>query len=174
MKKDELQVVFSAEQIQDRVKELGAEISAAYQGKQVVMVCVLKGAFLFFADLVRHIDIDAELDFVRLASYGSGKSRFGKVVFSKDMELPVEDKHIIIVEDIVDTGHSMNYLTEVLSKRGPRSITVCALIDKAERREVPVEVGYSGFPVKEGFLVGYGLDHAEQYRNLDGIYEIVP
>ncbi|HCO12470.1 MAG TPA: hypoxanthine phosphoribosyltransferase, partial [Desulfonauticus sp.] len=133
---------------------------------------VLKGAFLFFADLVRAIDLNLEVDFVRLSSYANQKSRTGKVIFSKDMELPIEGKHLLLVEDIVDTGHSMAYLKKVLEARKAESVKICALIDKKERREVDVEVDYAGFVLEKGFIVGYGLDYAEKYRNLSGVFEL--
>lgn len=167
-----LHKVIDKEEIRTRVRELGQAISAKYHQEPLVLVCVLKGAFIFFADLVRELSIEPELDFVRLASYGKGTSRVGKVVFAKDMEVSIEDKHVVIVEDIVDTGHSMQYLKEVFTTRSPKSIAVCALIDKRERREVEIVVDFCGFPLEKGFLVGYGMDHAEKYRCLDGVYEM--
>lgn len=167
-----LEVVFSKEQIEKRVKELGEQITLDYKGQELVAVCVLKGAFVFFADLVRAINLDLEVDFVRLSSYANQKSRTGKVIFSKDMEVPVENKHLLLIEDIVDTGHSMAYLKKVLSARGAKSVKICALIDKKERREVEIKVDYAGFVLEKGFIVGYGLDYAEKYRNLPGVYEL--
>jgi len=136
---------------------------------------VLKGAFLFFADLVRHIKNDAlEIDFVRMASYGSAQTRGRQTIFSKDMEVDVTGKHVLLVEDIVDTGHSVEFLLEVLEKRGAESIRVCAVVDKHERREVSLTVDFAGFPIQKGFIVGYGMDYAEKYRELDAVYELVP
>lgn len=172
---DTLKVVIDSETLHRRVAELGAEISACYQGKPLVVVCVLKGAFLFFADLVRHIKNDAlEIDFVRMASYGSGTSRGRQTLFSKDMEVDVAGKHVLLVEDIVDTGHSVEFLLKVLEKRGAVSIRVCAAVDKHERREADLTVDFAGFPLQKGFIVGYGMDYAEKYRELDAIYELVP
>jgi hypoxanthine phosphoribosyltransferase len=168
-----VKVVFDKDVIAKRVKELGREISARYDDEPLVCVCVLKGAFVFFADLMRSLTIDPELDFVRLASYAGGTSREGKMVFSKDMEVSIEDKHVLIVEDIVDTGHSMRYLTRVLEARNPRSIAIAALVDKSERREVDVTVDFPGFALDKGFIVGYGLDYDEKYRGMDGVYELV-
>lgn len=167
-----LEVLFSKEQIAKRVEELGKKITLDYKGQELVAVCVLKGAFVFFADLVRAINLDLEIDFVRLSSYANQKSRTGRVIFSKDMEVPVENKHLLIIEDIVDTGHSMAYLKKVLSARGAKSVKICTLIDKRERREVEVQVDYAGFVLEKGFIVGYGLDYAEKYRNLPGVYEL--
>jgi hypoxanthine phosphoribosyltransferase len=170
-----LKTVIDSKTLHARVAELGVEITKCYAGKPVVAVCVLKGAFLFFADLVRHIKNDAlELDFVRMASYGNGTSRSRQTIFSKDMEVDVAGKHVLLVEDIVDTGHSVEFLLEVLAKRGAESIRVCAVIDKHERREVALKVDFAGFPIQKGFIVGYGMDYAEKYRELDAVYELVP
>jgi hypoxanthine phosphoribosyltransferase len=172
---DILKTVIDSETLHKRVAELGAQITARYEGKPLVAVCVLKGAFLFFADLVRHIKNDAlELDFVRMASYGSGTTRGRQTIFSKDMEVDVAGKHVLLVEDIVDTGHSVEFLLEVLEKRGAESISICAVIDKHERREVSLTVDFAGFPIQKGFIVGYGMDYAEKYRELDAVYELVP
>ncbi len=169
--------VIPAADIQRRVAELGAEISARYKGQPLVCVCVLKGAFLFFADLVRHIDIGTggpEIDFVRLASYGGSTSRGRQAVFTKDLEVDVAGKHVLVVEDIVDTGRSAEFLLHVLGKRGAASLKICAFVDKHERREVGVTVDFAGFPIQKGFIVGYGMDYAEKYRELDAVYELVP
>jgi hypoxanthine phosphoribosyltransferase len=166
-------VVFDKDVIAKRVKELGREISGRYGNEPLVCVCVLKGAFVFFADLMRSLTIDPELDFVRLASYAGGTSREGKMIFSKDMEVSIQDKHVLIVEDIVDTGHSMQYLTRILEARRPRSIAIAALVDKSERRELDVRVDFPGFALDKGFIVGYGLDYDEKYRGLEGVYELI-
>lgn len=172
---DTLKTVIDSETLHKRVAELGAQVTRCYRGKPLVVVCVLKGAFLFFADLVRHIQNDQlELDFVRMASYGSGTTRGRQTIFSKDMEVDVAGKHVLLVEDIVDTGHSVEFLLEVLEKRGAESIRVCAVIDKHERREVDLTVDFAGFPLQKGFIVGYGMDYAEKYRELDAVYELVP
>jgi hypoxanthine phosphoribosyltransferase len=171
----ELQEIFSDAEIQARVQEIGRKISEDYRGESVVAVCVLKGAFAFFSDLVRNIDdqVDLQVDFVRLASYADQTSRSGRMVFSKDMEIDIQDKNVLVIEDIVDTGHSMQYLKKVLDARGPKSVRIAAMIDKTERREVhDVNVDYPGFALSEGFIVGYGLDYAERYRNLAGIFDL--
>jgi hypoxanthine phosphoribosyltransferase len=163
----------SAEQIAGRVAELGRDVSASYEGDTpLVCICVLKGAFLFFSDLIRRIDREIEVDFVRLASYGTAVNRGEDIVFSKDLEISIEGKDVLVIEDIVDTGHSMDFLLHVLRRRNPKSLKICALIDKHERRERKVIVDFSGFKLSEGFIVGYGLDYAERYRELDGIYEL--
>ena len=164
--------VITAEQIAERLQQLGAEISRHYEGEPLVCVCVLKGAFIFFADLVRHITIGPELDFVRLASYGQSTNSSGQVVFSKDLEVSLDGKHVLIVEDIVDTGNSIAFLRHVFEKRGPKSLKICALVDKHERREIALDIDFKGFTAS-GFIVGYGLDFAEKYRELPAIYELV-
>ena len=163
----------TAEQISERVESLGRDITASYgNGGVLVCICVLKGAFLFYSDLIRRINREVEVDFVRLASYGTGTSRGEDIVFSKDLEVSIEGKDVLVVEDIVDTGHSMDFLVHVLRRRNPKSLKICALIDKHERREVDVMVDFPGFKLNDGFIVGYGLDYAERYRELDGIYEL--
>ena len=168
-----LQLMYSSELIQARTRELGARISKDFHDLPLVAVCVLKGAAIFFADLVRSLSIETEMDFVRMSSYAGSTSSSGKVTFSKDMEIPIKDKHVLIVEDIVDTGLSVSYLRHVLEARNPLSIRICALIDKLERRQVQVKVHYPGFVLREGFIVGYGLDYAEKYRQLPGIFKLV-
>lgn len=167
-----LKSVIDAETIARRVQKLGAAISRHYAHEPLIMLCVLKGAFIFFADLVRAVSLEPQVDFVRLASYGDQTMRKDRILFTKDMELPVEGKHVLVVDDIVDTGHSMHYLLQVLGMRQARSLRVCALVDKRERREVDVVVDFPGFILSSGFVVGYGLDHAEQYRHLPAVFEL--
>ena len=164
--------LFDRSQIEERARDLGREISSHYGDEPLVCVCVLKGAYAFFTDLMRNLTIHPTMDFVRLSSYADQTSRKSKMVFSKDMEIDIRDKHVLVVEDIVDTGHSMNFLLKVLEARGPKSIKIAAMIDKTERREVDVKVDFVGFPLDKGYIVGYGLDYAEQYRELDGIYDL--
>ncbi len=173
MKKAKLVERISPQAIEQRVQTLADELNADYADREVVCVCVLKGAYCFFADVVRRLTMHPMVDFVRLASYGNSTATSGKVIFSKDLEIDITDKHVLVFEDIVDTGRSMAFLLSVLEKRGPASVRVCSLLDKAERREVDVKVDYCGFPLEEGFVVGYGLDYAERYRELPGVYEIV-
>lgn len=163
--------VITSETIAARVAELGAAISREYEGKDLLVVGVLKGAFMFLADLVRHIAVPAHVDFVRLASYGA-KDHPGALAFQQDLETSCRGKHVLVVEDIVDTGHSMAMLLTQLGTRGAASVKLCALIDKAERRKAQVSVDFSGFTLAKGFLVGYGLDFAEDYRCLPGVYEL--
>jgi len=164
--------IYSREQIENRVRELGREISAHYGDEPLVCVCVLKGAYAFFTDLMRNLSIHPLMDFVRLSSYADQTSRQSRMVFSKDMEIDIKDKHVLVVEDIVDTGHSMKFLSKVLEARSPKSIKIAAMIDKGERREVDVQVDFVGFTLEKGFIVGYGLDYAEKYREMDGIFNL--
>lgn len=165
--------IFNRSQIEERVRHLGQEISEFYKDEPLVCVCVLKGAYAFFTDLMRSLSIHPLMDFVRLSSYADQTSRQSRMVFSKDMEMDIKDKHVLVVEDIVDTGHSMRFLRKVLEARSPLSVRIAAMIDKQERREVDVAVDYVGFPLQKGFIVGYGLDYAERFRELDGIYELI-
>ncbi|WP_027720745.1 hypoxanthine phosphoribosyltransferase [Maridesulfovibrio zosterae] len=167
-----LKEVFSKEIIAERIKELGKQISETYGQEPLICVCVLKGAYLFFADITRALSSDPEIDFVRLSSYGNGTSRTGNMNFSKDLEVSIADKHVLIIEDIVDTGHSVEFLKHVFEKRNPLSVKTCALIDKRERREIDLEVEFPGFVVESGFLVGYGMDYAEKYRYLSAVYDL--
>lgn len=164
--------IYSREQIENRVRELGREISVHYGDEPLVCVCVLKGAYAFFTDLMRNLSIHPLMDFVRLSSYADQTSRQSRMVFSKDMEIDIKDKHVLVVEDIVDTGHSMKFLSKVLEARSPKSIKIAAMIDKGERREVDVQVDFVGFTLEKGFIVGYGLDYAEKYREMDGIFNL--
>ena len=167
-----LKELFSKELIQERVECIARRLNADYAGQDVVFVCVLKGAFMFFSDLVKHLDFHPEIDFVRLSSYGEGDASSGTVEFSKDVDVPLAGKHVVIVEDIVDTGNSMRFLRERFLERDVKSLRIVALVDKVERRSGPVQVDYSGFFLSSGFIVGYGLDYAEQYRELPSVYTV--
>ena len=156
--------------LQARVKELAGQISTDYSDREPIVLGVLNGAVFFFADLVREMTIPLKIDFIRAASYGSGTSSSGSVRLTKDLEIPIENKPVILVEDIVDTGLTVTKILKILRERGPESVKVCALIDKLERRSMDVVIDYCGFQVKEGFLIGYGLDYNEQYRYLPDIY----
>ena len=168
----EKKLILSPETIARRVRELGNAINRDYAGEPLVVVGILKGAFVFMADLVRAIELPLEIDFIRVASYGNEACSSGKFVLTKDVELSLAGKDVLLVEDIVDTGRTMACLKERFEAHTPRSVRLCALIDKKERREVPVNVDYAGFTVEEGFLVGYGLDYAEQHRHYPGIYHL--
>jgi hypoxanthine phosphoribosyltransferase len=164
--------LISREAIARRVAELGEQISRDYAGRDLVVVGVLKGVFIFLADLVRALAFPVEVDFVRLYSYGGGTTTTGEIHITKDVELPLKDRDVLIVEDIVDTGLSMDFLVRHLATHRPRSLKICCLIDKKERREVEVHLDYVGFLVEQGFLVGYGLDCGEKSRTLPEIYVI--
>ncbi len=169
---DRKECVLSREQISLRVSELGRQISDDYEGHNLLVVGILNGAFIFMADLVRQIALPLEIDFVRVSSYGAGVSSSGKVKFVKDIELPVAGKDVLLVEDIVDTGLTLFKLMEILENRNPKSVRICAFIDKRERREHSVKIDYTGFSLGEGFLVGYGLDCAEQFRQFPDVYRL--
>ena len=173
-KNNQLKEILSSETIQARVMELGKQISRDYKGRSLVLIAILKGAFIFTADLCRHIKNSLQIDFVRLTSYGSQTESLGKVSITKDIELDIKDKDVLVVEDLVDTGYTLKYLKELLKLHSPASVRICCLIDKKERRQVPIDVDYVGFDIPRGFLVGYGLDFDEQYRNLPGVYHLNP
>ncbi len=159
-------VLISAEEIGRRTEELAREISEDYAGRDLVMVGVLKGAFVFLADLARRVRIPLEIDFVAVSSYGSDTESSGVVRIMKDLDLDIAGKDVLLVEDIVDTGLTLKYLVGLLKERGPASVEICALLNKPEARKVDLEVKYSGFDVPPLFVVGYGLDYAERFRQL--------
>ena len=160
------QVLISEEEIAGRVRELGAEITEDYKGCNLVVVGILKGALMFMADLIRHIKIPVLMDFAVVSSYGASTETSGVVRILKDLDQPIEGKHVLIVEDIIDTGLTMHYLVHNLQARKPASVKVCTLLDKPSRREVDIKPDYCGFSIPDKFVVGYGLDYAEYYRNL--------
>src|SRR5580693_1712339 len=164
-----LRVLISAEKIQSRIRELGAQISRDYPTGNLHMICILKGASFFMADLARAMTRDVFIDFMGISSYGKGKSSSGEVKVTKDLDISLEGADVLIVEDIVDSGVTLNYLMHVLEQRRPKSIRIAALLDKPERRLRPVHASYVGFQIPDQFVVGYGLDYAEKYRNLDDI-----
>jgi hypoxanthine phosphoribosyltransferase len=165
-----MKLLFSRTRIADQVERLATEISRDYPDREILLIGVLKGSFLFFADLVRSITSPAVIDFVRLASYGSDTQSSGIVEMRKDLELPIKGRDVIIVEDIIDSGYTLESLYHRLLLREPRTLRICTLIDKRARREVPIEADYVGISMDDGFLVGYGLDYDERYRNLPDIY----
>jgi hypoxanthine phosphoribosyltransferase len=158
--------MLSAETIAARVKELGAQITKDYQGKSLVLVCVLKGSFIFASDLARQIDLPLRVDFLAVRSYGEGTESTGVVQIVNDLSKPIENEDVIIVEDIVDTGLTIAHLMDLFRTRKPRSIKVCSLLHKPARARVGVKVDYLGFTIEDKFVIGYGLDFAEKYRNL--------
>jgi hypoxanthine phosphoribosyltransferase len=155
-----------AEDLQRRVRELGEEISRDYHGKDLFLVGVLKGAVFFLSDLMRAIDVPCEVDFMAVASYGSSTDSSGVVRILKDLDATIEGRDVLIVEDIIDSGLTLSYLLRTLKAREPRSLEVCALLTKPERRKVDLPIRYTGFEIPNKFAIGYGLDHAERYRNL--------
>jgi hypoxanthine phosphoribosyltransferase len=163
------EILFPKEIIERRVGELAGQISRDYAGKELLIVGILNGAFIFMADLIRGLDIPCRVDFVRLASYGCGSVSSGEVRFTKDLETPIAGLDILIVEDIVDTGLTLSRLVEVLRERRPASLRVCAFLDKTERRRVPFVADYVGFFIPDGFVVGYGLDYNEHFRFLPDV-----
>jgi hypoxanthine phosphoribosyltransferase len=164
-----LPVLISAEKIQARIRELGAQISADFPQGDLYFICILKGACFFMTDLARAMTRDVWVDFMGISTYGKGKSTSGEVRVTKDLDISIEGSNVVIVEDIVDSGVTLNYLMHVLDQRKPRSIRIAALLDKPERRLRPVHVQYAGFQIEDRFVVGYGLDCAEKYRNLDDV-----
>ncbi len=171
---EDLRLLLSPEEIARRIKELGAEISRDYRDQPLVLVGILKGAFVFLADLIRALDLpQVEVDFVRLKSYGYSDTSSGEVQITKDVETPLQGKHVLVVEDIVDTGYTLKYLQDHLRLHAPASVKICCFVDKSERRQVPVTIHYKAFEIPRGFLVGYGLDYAEKYRHLPGLYEVI-
>ena len=169
MSDSNLRVLIPAGQLQDRVRELGRQIDADYAGASLHLVGILKGAFMFLADLSRAVTCPTRIDFIGISSYGKGKTTSGEVKLTRDLDSSIEGADVLIVEDIVDTGITLSYLVNVLKQRKPRSIRIAALLDKPERRRAEVQVDYVGFRIPDRFVVGYGLDYAEQYRNLGDV-----
>ncbi|MFA9400549.1 MAG: hypoxanthine phosphoribosyltransferase [Acidobacteriota bacterium] len=163
------EVLISSEDLERRVGEIGAEISRDYQGRDLVMVGVLRGAVVFIADLLRSLTVPCEIDFMAVSSYGSSRDSSGVVRILKDLDDSITGRNVLIVEDIVDSGLTLNYLVRNLKARDPESIEVCSLLTKPERRRVDVPIRYTGFEIPNTFVVGYGLDHAQRYRNLDHV-----
>ena len=172
MKSTNKELVLSAQEIHDRIQELGKTITGDYQDKELVVIGVLKGAFVFMADLIRAISLPLSTDFIQVSSYGSGSSSSGEITLVASPAQPVADRHLLLVEDIVDTGLTMRWLAQHFKDQGAASVRICSLIDKSERREHSVTIDYPGFSISEGFLIGYGLDHNEEYRNLPEIYHL--
>ena len=159
-------ILYSEEQLRQRVKELGAQITADYAGKELVLASVLRGSYIFMADLTRAIDLPVTVDFMAVSSYGAGTKSSGQVEIKKDLSDSIEGRDLIIVEDILDSGNTLFYLMEILKARKPASIRICTLMDKPDRRTQPIVADYVGFTIPDAFVVGYGLDYDEKYRNL--------
>lgn len=161
-----IRVLIPEEEVDQRIQELGEKISRDYEGKEIHMICVLKGGVFFMCELAKRITVPVSLDFMCVGSYGNGTSSSGVVRIAKDLDESIEDKEVLIVEDIVDSGNTLYYLIDVLKKRNPASIRLCTLLDKPERRVKDVKADYLGFEIPDEFVVGYGLDYAQKYRNL--------
>ncbi len=174
MAEDKIRVLVSEEEVDRRIEEIGAQISKDYAGKQVHLICVLKGGVFFTCELAKRISIPVSMDFMSVSSYGSGTKSSGVVKLVKDLDEPLDGKEVLIVEDIIDSGRTLSYLIEILYKRNPASIRLCTLLDKPERRVADVKVDYVGFAIPDEFVVGYGLDYDQKYRNLPyiGVVEI--
>ena len=174
MREDVLRVLLSEEEIHAKVKEMGKKITEDYKNSNLMLVTVLKWAVVFLADIMREIDVPAEIDFMVVSSYGSGVKSSGVVKIVKDLDVPLEGKDILIVEDILDSGLTLSYIKELLASRGPRSIKIATLLDKPSRRKVDLQADYVGFSVPDEFVIGYGLDYDEKYRNLPYIGILKP
>lgn len=166
MVKDEITVLITEEEINKRIKEMGEEISKAYEGREIHLISILKGGVFFTCELAKRITVPVSVDFMSVSSYGSSKVSSGVVKIIKDLDETIEGKDVLVVEDIIDTGTTLSYLMEMLAQRRPASLALCTLMDKPERRLHEVKVDYTGFEVPDKFIVGYGLDYAQHYRNL--------
>lgn len=171
---EKIQVMLTEVEVNDRIKAIGEQISRDYAGKQVHLVCVLKGGSFFMCELAKRITVPVSLDFMSVSSYGSETKSSGVVKIVKDLDEPLKNKNVIVVEDIVDSGRTLSYLLEMLRDRGPESLALCTLLDKPDRRIIDVPVDYTGFQIPDEFVVGYGLDYDQRYRNLPyiGIVEL--
>jgi len=174
MRNDIKDILFSEEMIQKRVAELGAELSQVYAGKPVMIIGVLKGCFMFLADLARHLDLECEIRFLTASSYGFSSVSSGRVSIDKDIDFDVEGKDVIIIEDILDSGITLTALRAFVAKHKPASLKVCTFLDKPERRQLPITADYTGFECPNEFVVGYGLDYSERYRNLPFVASLKP
>lgn len=174
MHKDVKEILFSEEQLKERVAQIAAQIDRDYAGKELMLVSVLRGSFIFMADLVRAITVPCRVDFMAVSSYGSGTTSSGQVKITKDLSESIEGRDIIVVEDILDSGNTLSYLFQLLQARHPASVRLCTLLDKPSRRTKPITADYTGFAVDDLFVVGYGLDYAEKYRNLPYIGILKP
>jgi hypoxanthine phosphoribosyltransferase len=167
------EILVQPDELRQRVRDLGAEVTGAYADRDLLLVGVLKGAVFFLADLMRHIDIPCEVDFMAVSSYGSATDSSGVVRILKDLDTAIQGRHVLIVEDIVDSGLTLQYLLRSLGARGPASLEVCALLTKPERRKVELPIRFVGFEIPDRFAIGYGLDFAERYRNLPYVAALV-
>lgn len=171
---EKVSVLISKEEVDKRIREIAAAISKDYEGKEIRLICVLKGGVFFMTELSKYIEEPCSLDFMSLSSYGDGTASTGRVKIMKDLDEPLEGLDVLVVEDIVDSGRTLSYLMDILKHRKPNSIKLCTLLDKPDRREVDVHVDYVGFQIPDAFVVGYGLDYQQKYRNLPyiGVVEL--
>ena len=163
---EKIKVLLSEEEVDSRIKQIAAKVSKDYAGKEIHLICVLKGGVFFTCELAKRITVPVSLDFMSVSSYGGGTKSSGVVKIVKDLDEPLDGKDVIVVEDIVDSGRTLSYLLELLGKRNPKSLALCTMLDKPERRVVDVKVDYTGFNIPDEFVVGYGLDYDQRYRNL--------
>ncbi len=163
---DKISVLIDEETLDKRIREMGAEISRDYKGKEITLICVLKGASFFACELAKRIDVPVYFDFMKVSSYGNETESSGVVKIVQDLDDPIRGKDVIVVEDIIDSGRSMHYLFDILRSRGPESLKLCSLLNKPDRRVTDVSIDYKGFDIPDEFVVGYGLDYAQKYRNL--------
>lgn len=174
MKEDILEVLITKEQLDERCKQLGEQISRDYEGKELVLVGVLKGGFVFLADIMRYISIPVDMDLISVSSYGASTKSSGIVRIIKDIDIDVKGKHVLLVEDLIDTGLTLKHLKELFKTREPLSVKICTALDKPARRQVEIEVEYDGIEIPDMFVVGYGLDFAGKYRNLSEVCVLKP
>lgn len=165
-------ILFPGREIQKRVRELGNKITHDYYGKELILICILRGAVVFLTDLIKHIDLPLSIDFMSISSYGFNETDSGLVKITKDLDENIEGKNVLIVEDIIDTGLTLSYMIRNLQLRNPASIEICTLIDREVRRIASLKIKYSAFKLEEKYVVGYGLDYKQKYRNLESIYEL--
>jgi hypoxanthine phosphoribosyltransferase len=168
------EILIDEDELQQRIAELGEEISADYRGRDLLLLGVLKGAVFFMSDLMRRLTIPCEIDFMAISSYGASTDSSGVVRILKDLDINIEGRHVLVVEDIIDSGLTLSYLMRMLESREPASLEICALLTKPERREIDVDVRYTGFEIPNRFVIGYGLDFAERYRNLPYVAVLHP
>ncbi|MCC8162395.1 MAG: hypoxanthine phosphoribosyltransferase [Lachnospiraceae bacterium] len=166
MEKHHVETMLSEQEIDARIQELGREISCDYAGKTIHLICILKGSVYFTCELAKRITIPVTMDFMQCSSYGAATKSSGVVKLDKDLDEPITDRHVLIIEDIIDSGRTLNHLKKLLAQRNPASLKICTLLDKPDRRVVDVDVEYVGFQIEDKFVVGYGLDYDQQYRNL--------
>ena len=173
MKEPFISVLISEEKLNERIAQLGEQISKDYEGKEVKLICILKGSIIFTCELAKRITVPVKFDFMQVSSYGSGTSSSGQIKIKKDLDESIEGEHVIVIEDIIDSGNTLSKVREILSLREPKSLAICTLLDKPSRREVNVPVEFIGFSIPDEFVVGYGIDYAQRYRHLPYIGKVI-